>query len=118
MDFKDKNCTNNDVISELIDAQSFNNWSHEDSEDNANILYRLKMNLKYALMNELSEVQRQYILDFFVNQLTIRQISIKHKKSESTVSRTITRARKKLLHVLQYTDPTLLGTDFIARIKF
>lgn len=117
MDFRDKNIPLNDIVLGVIDVKRFNDWLHDDAEDNSNIVYRLKINLRYALQHELTEVQRTYLLFFFVNNLTIGQIAYKTGK-KSTISRTIAAARKKLLHVLQYTDPTLLGTDFLSRTKF
>lgn len=101
----------------LFDQTAFKKWQERDGEDNSDFLNRLKINLRYALEHELTDTQRRYLLAYYGNQMNIPKVAEEFGVNRSTVSRELSRSRKKLLHVLQYTSPHLLGTDFLARNK-
>ena len=71
--------------------------------------------VRKAIKEELSDCQRKYLIDYCINGYTTTQISNKYRVNISTVSREITRARKKLHHVLQYCDPYFNKCDLVRR---
>ncbi|MCQ2434444.1 MAG: sigma-70 family RNA polymerase sigma factor [Oscillospiraceae bacterium] len=63
---------------------------------------RLKNAIGYAWNNELSACQRKYFLLYYRDGLNMREVGTRCNVSESTVSRTLTRARRTLRHYLMY----------------
>ena len=96
----------------LHDLIALKDWRESDGGDNSEILGRLKLNLKYALQHELTPKMRDYMLDYYVFGLDMGEIAKKRGVAKSSVSRGIKTARKNLLHVLRYTDPILLTTEW------
>ena len=91
----------------IFEKKAFDEWTS--GEDNQQILTRLKKNLLFALKNEISNKQRTYLLAYYMRGMNVHEIAKKYCVNPSTVSRSINRARKNLLHVLRYTDPSLLN---------
>lgn len=52
--------------------------------------------------NELTDCQRQYLLHYYRDCMTMRAIAARYGVNVSTVSRTLSRARRRLRRVLQY----------------
>ena len=61
-----------------------------------------------ALQEELTERQEQMVRMYYIEQHTMREIAALLEVNVSTVSRTLSAARRKLRRVLKYTDPALL----------
>ena len=61
-----------------------------------------------ALQEELTERQEQMVRMYYIEQHTMREIAAELELNVSTVSRTLTAARKKLRRVLKYTNRSLL----------
>lgn len=80
-------------------------------EDNSEEHSRLKQNLRRALMEELTEKQRQYALMYYGRRMTMPEIAEELGLNRSTVSRTLRRVRSRLQRVLKYTSPLLLQTE-------
>lgn len=95
-----------DSIEERIDPISlkaqYSLWLDSNGDTNEEQLDRLKKNLGLAIDRELTETQRKYINDFYVKGLSVTDIAIKYFVAKSTVSRTLARARKKLMRALRY----------------
>lgn len=67
-----------------------------------------KKKLRKALIEELTETQRKYVFEYYVAEKTMEQIAYEYGVNKSTVSRGITRARRRLHKVLKYTSPAFL----------
>lgn len=63
---------------------------------------RLRRAIGFAWKNELSARQREYFLLYYRDELTMREVGERCGVTESTVSRTLTRARRTLRHYLLY----------------
>ena len=61
-----------------------------------------------ALREELTERQEQMVRMYYIEQHTMHEIAAMLEINVSTVSRTLTAARKKLRRVLKYTNRSLL----------
>lgn len=78
-------------------------WLRENSEDNSLQLERLRRNLRLAREKELTPRQRHLLQLHYEQQLSVTEIAKLLDVNASTVSRTLTRARNRLRHYLQYT---------------
>lgn len=58
--------------------------------------------LRFVWRSELSDIQRDYFLLYYRDGMNMRQIAARRGVTESTVSRTLTRARRNLRHYLQF----------------
>ena len=61
-----------------------------------------KKRLQYAMEQGLTELQRETLLAYYVQQLNIVQIAALRGVNKSTVCRTLRRAEKKLRQLLRY----------------
>ena len=77
-------------------------WNRENGEDNSEQLARLRRNLRLAREAELTARQRQMIRMYYDEGKSMSKIAAALKVNKSTVSRTISRARKRLFRYLQY----------------
>lgn len=99
----------------LFDMKAFKEWGSMDGDDNGAMLSHLKVNLRYALSHELTELQRFYLMAYYVDRKSVPEIALEVGRNRSTVSKGIAASRRKLMNVLQYTHPILLGQEFIPR---
>ena len=77
-------------------------WKLQNSPDNAEQIQRLRRNLRRAREQELTERQQVMLRMYYDEGKSIAKIAKSLKVNKSTVSRTITRARKRLFRYLQY----------------
>ena len=77
-------------------------WQQSQQGDNAEQLSRLKKNLRLARRRELTPRQQQVLTMYFDEGMTMPQIAQALGVHTSTVSRTLKRAREKLLRYLRY----------------
>lgn len=77
-------------------------WMQAHAEDNENDLMRLKRGLRVAREEELTVRQRQVLQMKFERGMGVCQIADELGVDKSTVSRTLTRARKRLYKCLRY----------------
>lgn len=82
-------------IAKLCEAQS-------DAAEQTPEMKRLQNAISYAWKNELSPTQRRYFLLYYRDGLNMREVGARCRVAESTVSRTLTRARRTLRHYLMY----------------
>ena len=77
-------------------------WLQSNAEDNEETLLRLKRGLRRAREEELTERQQQLLRMRFDENKSVSAIAQELGVDKSTVSRTITRAKKKLYRCLHY----------------
>lgn len=78
------------------------------AEDNSQQISRLKYNLSQALRQDVTEKQRRYMTMYYVDGMSIQQISRAEGVNKSTVSRTMKRGRERLHRCLRYGAAALL----------
>ncbi len=72
-----------------------------DHTDNRARRRALILILHRAMRTELTPTQREYCLAYYEDRLTMKQIAERFDVDESTVSRTLRRARRRLYRLLQ-----------------
>ena len=83
----------------LMDAQLLRS---ESGGDNSERLQRLRSHLPDAIRQELTPRQQQILRMRFVENMRVVDIAAALEVDKSTVSRTLSRATKKLYRVLRY----------------
>ena len=78
------------------------------AEDNGDQMNRLKRNLACALRQDITERQRQYMLAYYGQGMTMEAIAQQFGVAKSTVSRTLKRGRNRLYRCLRYGASNLL----------
>lgn len=78
------------------------------AEDNSEQISRLKRNLSRALRQDITERQRQYMMLYYGQNMTMEAIAKEFGVNKSTVSRTLKRGRQRLYRCLRYGAATLL----------
>ena len=71
-------------------------------------LDRLKRALPVVLAECVTETQRQYILNYFVDRMTQKQIGDRYGKNPATVSRTIHRGLDRMYRYLRFVSPAFI----------
>lgn len=99
-----------DLFLYLSDANAYKRWREESGNE---FSYRDHLNKAVicAIKNELTEKQNIYFTMYAVEGLSLSQIASKTGHNKSTVSRTITRAKRKLCRCLKYAMPWTLNAD-------
>ena len=77
-------------------------WLRETAPDNAEQLRFLRRSLQRAIREELTPKQAQYVTMYYIQGLSTPEIARTLGIHNSTASRTLTRARARLRHVLSY----------------
>lgn len=77
-------------------------WVRAGQGDNGEALERLRKNLPRAVIEELTPMQAEMVIQHFYEGKSMRQIAKERGVNESTVSRTIARAKKRLERCLKY----------------
>lgn len=103
-----------EIFDMQANALSFAQWAELD-EDGPDYRAHVKKCVAKAIMEELTDRQRQYFLMYFVDNRTILQIAEMVGVNKSTVSRTLTAAKKKLARVLRYSAPQLINANMEMR---
>ena len=75
-------------------------WAQLHGDTNSEQLSRLLRQLRQAREQELTPRQREFLLLYYDQQLSMRAIAQQHGVHVSTVSRTLQRGRERLRHVL------------------
>lgn len=83
-------------------AGDLGDWLGMSAADNESDLRRLKRNLRLAREQELTARQRQLLHMRFEENMTNKAIAEALGLDQSTVSRTISRAQRRLYRVLRY----------------
>ena len=77
-------------------------WIAAHAGDNESDLARLKRNLRMAREEELTARQRELLRLRYEENLSVGEIAARIGRSSSTVSRTLSRARRRLYKCLRY----------------
>lgn len=77
-------------------------WMASHAGDNESDLRRLRRNLRIAREQELTARQRELLRMRYEEELSVTEIAQKLGLDKSTVSRTITRAKRRLYKCLRY----------------
>lgn len=77
-------------------------------EDNREQLGRLKRNLIFALQQDVTPRQREYLAMYYLEGRRIEEIAQLKGVNKSTVSRTMKRGRQRLSRCLRYGASNLL----------
>lgn len=91
-----------------LNRAAFEQWLQGEGGDNRAELDRLKRALPVVLAECVTETQRQYILHYFVDRMTQKQIGERYGKNPATVSRTIHRGLDKMYRYLRFVSPTFI----------
>ena len=89
------------------DAMQYAKWNANEAD--VDFVQHAKNCVAVAIKNELTEKQRLYLFMYLLEQKTMDQIASELGVNKSTVSRTVTAARKKISKVLRYTAPHLIN---------
>lgn len=87
---------------------AYNLWgSLENGDDPA---YEHLINAtRVAIRDELTEIQRTYLMEYYQDKLLMREIAERHGVNTATVSRSIQKSEQQLKAVLRYAHPRLLN---------
>ena len=58
--------------------------------------------LRRAWNTVLTPIQREYMVEYYINMRTMQRIAVNHGVTKGTVSRTLRRGRKRLCDAIQY----------------
>ena len=83
-------------------------YLHMMAEDNSAQIGRLKRNLSRALRQDITPLQREYMMLYYGENMTIPDIARRYGVNKSTVSRTLKRGRERLYRCLRYGAANLL----------
>ena len=87
---------------------AFELWLNAEGEDNRADLDRMKKVLPAVLAECVTETQRQYILHYFVDRMTQKQIGELYGVNTATVSRTIHRGLNNAYRYLRFVSPAFI----------
>ncbi len=99
-----------DVTQFKQDQQAYKTWfamqfSADEEDATAQNLAKL---IHKAIQYELTDIQRDYFIAYYLNGLTMEEIGEIHGVDKSTVSRTVTRAKNRIERILKYSSPKLM----------
>ncbi len=89
----------------MVDLAVYTQLMADDNKDQVN---RLKRNLAYALRNDITERQREYMILYYGKCMSMEEIAQQCGVNKSTVSRTLKRGRQRLHRCLRYGAANLL----------
>lgn len=89
----------------MVDLKVYTDLMCEDNKDTIN---RLKRNLAHALRQDITKQQRKYMMLYYGKGMTMEAIAKQCGVNKSTVSRTLSRGRKRLYRCLRYGASNLL----------
>ena len=91
-----------------LERAAFEQWLQGEGGDNRAELDRLKRALPVVLAECVTETQRQYILHYFVDRMTMKQIGERYGVNPATVSRTIHRGLDRAYRYLRFVSPAFI----------
>ena len=89
----------------MVDMAMYSNMI---AEDNREQIGRLKRNLTYALRQDITPKQREYMMLYYGQGMSMEAIGNQLGVNKSTVSRTLKRGRQRLYRCLRYGAANLL----------
>ena len=89
----------------MVDLAMYTNLM---AEDNREQIGRLKRNLTHALRQDITPRQREYMIMYYGQGMSMEEIGRQLGVNKSTVCRTLQRGRKRLYRCLRYGASNLL----------
>ena len=89
----------------LVDLAVYTQLMADDNRDQMN---RLKRNLTHALRQDITPRQREYMMLYYGQGMSMEAIARELGVNKSTVSRTLKRGRQRLYRCLRYGAANLL----------
>lgn len=89
----------------MVDLAVYTELIADDNRDQVN---RLKRNLTRALRQDITAKQRQYMMLYYGQNMSMEAIAKQFGVNKSTVSRTMKRGRERLYRCLRYGAANLL----------
>lgn len=87
----------------LLDKKNFSSEEDEDSRIIGEKLHKMALKaLQEVVREELSSAQKKYLVEYYYNQTPMKEIAMKYGVNISTVSRTISRGRKRIMERIKY----------------
>ena len=83
-------------------------YSNMIADDNREQIGRLKRNLTHALRQDITPKQREYMILYYGQGMSMEAIGKQFGVNKSTVSRTLKRGRQRLYRCLRYGAANLL----------
>lgn len=99
--------SNAEVFEFQSNAEQFRKWNANEAD--ADFVSHSKRAAAAALERELTETQRLYYIGYYLSGISIPEIAKIYGVNKSTVSRTLSRATKRLARVLRYSAPHMLN---------
>ena len=87
---------------------AFDLWLCTEGSDNLADIDKLKRMLPIVLSECITETQQKYIMDFFIDGLTMAEIALKYGVNPSTVSRGIRRGLDRAYSYLRFVSPLFI----------
>lgn len=97
-----------DPVNYRLDQLSFSTYLNEEAEDNQWQRQALRQALGRAIREELTGRQREVLLLYYLDQLTMQQVAERLDVNRSTVCRTLQRGEARLRRCLRYGGERLL----------
>lgn len=97
-----------DPVNYRLDQLSFSAYLNEEAEDNQWQRQALRQALGRAIREELTGRQREVLLLYYLDQLTMQQVAERLDVNRSTVCRTLQRGEDRLRRCLRYGGERLL----------
>ncbi len=88
---------------------AFDLWLHADDEDNLADIERAKRMLPIVLEECVTPVQREYIMKYYIEQMSTVEIAEFYGVNTSTVSRTIRRGINRAYGYLRFVSPLFIN---------
>ena len=89
----------------MVDLRVYTQLMAQDNKDQIN---RLKRNLTHALRQDVTDRQREYMILYYGQGMSMEAIARQCGVNKSTVSRTLKRGRQRLYRCLRYGAANLL----------
>lgn len=105
--------TSQDVFDWRADNLQFKKWMEEQPQD-VDFLTHLKHAAGVALSEELTDIQQAYFA-MYMQGRSVSDIAQSFGVNKSTVSRGLTRAKKRLARVLRYAAPHMTHKQIETR---
>lgn len=91
-----------------LDSAAFEMWLQSENGDNLADLDRAKKMLPIVLEECVTQIQREYILDYYVGQMSVYEIAEMRSVNPATVSRTIRRGLDRAYGYLRFVSPLFI----------
>ena len=99
----DRRLSSAEIFELQANKRQFSEWNENEPE--VDFVNHAKVAALAAINQELTEVQKRYYIMYHLDGISIPKIAELEGVNRSTVSRTLTRASKKLARILRYAAP-------------